>query len=46
MHVEISTSDPDHVDPAEIAAAIEAAGYFVLEVSVNEGQRAWAAEVD
>jgi hypothetical protein len=43
MDIEISTSDPDSVDPEEIAAAIEGAGYFVLRISVNEGERTWEA---
>ena len=42
MDIEISTSDPDTVDPGDIAAAIERAGYFVLSVSVNEGARYWS----
>lgn len=41
MNIEISTSDPDNVDPAVIAAAVEQAGLFVLEVVVNEGERTW-----
>lgn len=36
MDVEISTSDPDHVDPARVAAALQAANLFVLTVTVNE----------
>lgn len=45
MDIEISTSDPANVDPSEIASAIEGAGYFVLSVSVNEGERRWESEL-
>ena len=41
MNVLIYTSDPDNVDPAEIAAAIEGANYFVMSVDVNDGTRTW-----
>lgn len=41
MDVEIYTSDPDAVDPAEVARALEVAGYFVSSVTVNEGERTW-----
>lgn len=43
MEIEISTSDPESVDPFEIAAAIELTGLRVLSVSVNEGERHWEA---
>lgn len=36
MDVEISTSDPDNVPPARVAAALQAANFFVLTVTVNE----------
>lgn len=36
MNVVIYTSDPENVDPDEIKAAIEAKGYFVLEVVVED----------
>lgn len=39
MEVEISTSDPDAVDPEAVAEALGA--WFVLSVSVNEGERRW-----
>lgn len=41
MNISIDTSDPTHVDPAEIAAAVTAAGYLVLSVDVNDGERTW-----
>lgn len=41
MNIEISTSDPDAVDPEEIGRLIERRGYYVATVSVNEGQRLW-----
>lgn len=41
MNVDIHTSDPDAVDPAEVAAALNAAGYFVISVDVNDGERTW-----
>lgn len=36
MNVVIYTSDPDSIDTEEIKAAIEAAGYFVLDVTVED----------
>lgn len=41
MDIEISTSDPDSVDPEDIAMTLRAKGYFVLSVSINEGERTW-----
>lgn len=44
MEIEISTSDPDAVDPREVAETLQAAGWFVLSVSVNEGERYWEGQ--
>lgn len=41
MNVEIHTSTPDAVDPQEVAQALIAAGFLVLSVDVNEGERTW-----
>lgn len=46
MDVEISTSDPDNVDPVRVKDALEAANFFVLSVSVNEGERVWNYDPD
>jgi len=41
MDIMIYTSDPDKVDPAEIADALSKANYLVLSVNVNDGERTW-----
>jgi hypothetical protein len=41
MNIDIDTSSPDQVDPAEIADALREAGYLVLTIDVNEGERVW-----
>jgi hypothetical protein len=41
MDVEISTSDPDKVDPGRVAGWLKSAGYYVNSVSINEGERYW-----
>jgi len=41
MDISIFTSSPEAVDPAEIADALEKAGYLVISVDVNEGERVW-----
>ena len=38
----IYTSDPDNVDPKDVYDALDAAGYFVLSVDVNYGERTYA----
>lgn len=46
MDVEISTSSPEAVDPAVVAHALQSAGFFVLSVTVNEGERKWTETAD
>jgi hypothetical protein len=41
MIVNIETSDPGNVNPAEIASALSEAGWFVTDVNVNDGERVW-----
>jgi hypothetical protein len=41
MDVMIYTSDPDNVNPAEIAEALGKANYLVASVSINDGERTW-----
>lgn len=41
MDISISTSDPDNVDPEVVAQALEAAGFLVISVDVNDGDRTW-----
>lgn len=41
MNIDIATSDPDAIDPAEIAKVLENADYFVATVNVNDGERQW-----
>ena len=43
MEIEISTSDPEAVDPKEIAHLIELGGFYVASVSINDGERRWEA---
>ena len=45
MDVEISTSSPEAVDPAVVAFTLQQAGFFVLSVDVNEGERTWKEPV-
>ena len=44
MNIDISTSSPDAVDPAEVAKVLTDAGYIVLSVDVNEGERGWVKD--
>jgi len=41
MDVMIYTSDPDAVDPAEVAQLLSNGGFFVASVNVNDGERRW-----
>lgn len=41
MEIQIATSDPTAVDPQEIAELLERAGFFVMSINVNEGERYW-----
>jgi hypothetical protein len=41
MDVMLYTSDPDQVDPYVVRNALEAAGFFVASVTVNDGERKW-----
>lgn len=41
MNVNITTDDPDAIDPAEIAKILEDADYFVATVNVNGNERQW-----
>ena len=45
MDVEISTSSPEAVNPAAVALALQQAGFFVLSVDINEGERTWKEPV-
>lgn len=38
MEIRIYSSSPESIDPKEIMAAVEAAGYFVLSVEVVDGE--------
>lgn len=40
MNVEISTSDPEAVDPKKVAEILSQA-FYVNSVSINEGERYW-----
>ncbi len=43
MHIEISTSSPEHVDPAQVASILS--GYWtVTGVTVNDGERTWTLD--
>jgi hypothetical protein len=41
MDVMIYTSDPDAVDPVQIALVLSNANYFVASVNINDGVRKW-----
>jgi len=42
MIIDVYTSDPDNVDPLEIAAILTRHGYIVREVDVNDWERHWS----
>jgi len=44
MEIQIFTSDPDNVNPEEIARTLLHAGWFVGSVDVNDGERVWRYE--
>lgn len=44
MNIEISTSDAEQVDPTDIAEILTSYGFFVMSVSVNEGERFWQVD--
>lgn len=41
MDVHIYTSDPEAVDPERIAHLLEGDNFFVLSVTINDGERKW-----
>lgn len=41
MDVDIRTSDPDKVDPEEVAQLLSNGGFFVASVTINGGERKW-----
>lgn len=42
MDISIYTSDSDNVDPQDVATRLGLAGYLVLSVDVNDGERYWS----